>query len=94
VSAQSSMTESLQDRIEIPSRLQRRQTIYGHRRQIHRMVASVDDNFVGERWWVEKKVASPTEVSERVAMLEAECGDAMASKIQRTIIRGLAASRT
>ena len=40
-----------------------------------------------------KKVASPTEVSERVAMSEAECGDAMASKIQRTIIRGLAASR-
>ena len=40
-----------------------------------------------------KNVASPTEVSEQVAMSEAECGDAMASKIQRTIIRGLAASR-
>jgi hypothetical protein len=92
VSAQSSTTESLQDRIEIPSRLQRRRIIYGHRRQIHRMVASVDDKLVGERWWVEK-VASPTEVSERVAMSEAECGDTRASKIQRTIIRGLAASR-
>jgi hypothetical protein len=40
-----------------------------------------------------ENVASPTEASERVAMSEAECGYAMASKIQRTIIRGLAASK-